>query len=669
MARLTFRQGIYKHQKDNLNNQWFLIVSGGYVTLNVSPDPTIISFVHGTSDYLYTESTTVPNAWGPFTATPGLERWLYWDLNLVDGLRTFGFTTHEPVEQSTAPAAPAVGKMWFNTTQNKWFEWNGASWVNKVRVFACKLDAALTPWSMSISAPLFTGTQVGLTTVSYPGALAFDATGAPIKKGNGQFFTTEDKFTTGVSSAALLRVGNIIVSAQAQQPLAAYNVVQFSDFNKCIPATPVNQGIKVFGIIEEDATTGEVVNFITEGVIYNDDWDWLVAGASVNDPIYINFTGQLTRFPVIPNQLPVGSIIDRQRILFAPKVVVSGSGSGSSPTTFLELTDTPADYTGNANAFARVNSTADGITFFPDPGYITSVSWGDIAGSLTAQTDLQTALNGKVSLSGSTMSPGADLVFNGGEVTGLPTVPSDPSSAASKAYVDSVATGHSWKNAVRVATTGPGTLSTSFAAGQTIDDVVLVAGDRILIKDQAIAAENGIYVVNSSGAPTRAADMDSAEEFDGAAVLVQEGTVNETSSWTQTETVTVVGTSDVLWVQFGAGGSSSLAGLSDVSITGGASGDILVRDAFGVYQNRQINHIHTYNSGGSGDITLGYIVNHNLGQEWVTVQIYTNSGSKQLIIPDVVELNDANNCTITLNEDVDCVIIVTGVLGASTGSN
>jgi hypothetical protein len=141
---------------------------------------------------------------------------------------------------------------------------------------------------------------------------------------------------------------------------------------------------------------------------------------------------------------------------------------------------------------------------------------------------LNTAIGGKVSKAGDSMSSAANLTFSGGgEVLGLPSTPSSSGSAASKAYVDAVALGLAPKKAVRVATLVPGTLATAFANGQTIDTITLATGDRILIKNQNTPSENGIYIVNASGAPTRATDMDSLspiDEINGAWVPVQFGT-------------------------------------------------------------------------------------------------------------------------------------------------
>ena len=135
------------------------------------------------------------------------------------------------------------------------------------------------------------------------------------------------------------------------------------------------------------------------------------------------------------------------------------------------------------------------------------------------------------------------------------TTPTDANDAVSKTYVDSLVAGLSPKDAVRVATTAAGTLATSFAAGSVIDGVTLVAGDRILIKNQATASENGIYDV-TAGAPTRSADADSSTDLGAAFVFVMEGTVGAGDGWVTSFTDTqTLGTDPVAWTQFSAAGA------------------------------------------------------------------------------------------------------------------
>lgn len=111
------------------------------------------------------------------------------------------------------------------------------------------------------------------------------------------------------------------------------------------------------------------------------------------------------------------------------------------------------------------------------------------------------------------------------------------------------------KDAVRVATTVAGTLATSFANGQTIDGVVLITNDRILLKNQVAGADNGIYTVNGAGAPTRSTDADaSAEVKDGMTVAVAEGTVNQNHVFMLTTSNPItLGSTALVFADFGQG--------------------------------------------------------------------------------------------------------------------
>lgn len=138
-----------------------------------------------------------------------------------------------------------------------------------------------------------------------------------------------------------------------------------------------------------------------------------------------------------------------------------------------------------------------------------------------------------------------------------------PSQSAVKAYIDNAIAGVKWKDSVRAATTANGTLASAFANGQAVDGVTLVTGDRILLKNQSAGAENGIYVVNASGAPTRATQADTGAEIKQAAVFVEEGSTNADTGWVLTNNGTItLGSTALTFVQFsGAGAYSATGGL------------------------------------------------------------------------------------------------------------
>src|SRR5439155_1307445 len=119
------------------------------------------------------------------------------------------------------------------------------------------------------------------------------------------------------------------------------------------------------------------------------------------------------------------------------------------------------------------------------------------------------------------------VAITGGTITGIGS-PSGASDVAIKSYVDAL-TGSSvaTKLPVKAATT----VNISLGSAQVIDGVSVVAGDRVLVKNQTTGANNGIYVV-ASGAWSRATDFDtSADVTAGLTVVVVEGSTNGGKVW------------------------------------------------------------------------------------------------------------------------------------------
>lgn len=181
------------------------------------------------------------------------------------------------------------------------------------------------------------------------------------------------------------------------------------------------------------------------------------------------------------------------------------------------------------------------------------------------------------------------------------TTPVENTDAASKAYVDSIAAGLDPKASVRAATTvalagatyGDGTAgvgatltATGIGTGAVVDGVTLAGGDRVLIKNQADPAENGVYVVTDADTLTRSSDFDGspAQEVDGGEyVFVEEGTANADTGWVNSSnyaTTAAIGTDEIVFVQFSSAGvveaGNGLTKTGNVLAVGGSAGRISV---------------------------------------------------------------------------------------------
>lgn len=134
------------------------------------------------------------------------------------------------------------------------------------------------------------------------------------------------------------------------------------------------------------------------------------------------------------------------------------------------------------------------------------------------------------------------------------TDPTGTQDAATKGYVDAVKQALDIKDSVRVATTANITIATALNVGDAIDGVTLADGDRVLVKNQTTASQNGIYTAGSS--PARATDANvSAEVTSGMFCFVEEGTVGGDNGFVLTTNDPITLDSTALsFVQFSGAG-------------------------------------------------------------------------------------------------------------------
>lgn len=230
------------------------------------------------------------------------------------------------------------------------------------------------------------------------------------------------------------------------------------------------------------------------------------------------------------------------------------------------------------------------------------------------------------------------------KVTNLPT-PSASGDAASKAYVDSLVEGLAWKDSCRVATQSNLNLA---SPGATIDGITMASQDRILVRAQSTASENGIYVWNGSAvAATRALDASTFAELEQAVTTVEEGT-SAATTYRQDQVNGTIGSSSISWVTFGAAApaaSETTAGVAEIATqaevnTGTDDLRIVTPLKLATWSGR----IKKYaTSIGDGSAT-SYTVTHNLGSLDVQVAIFQNSTGDEVI----TDVTHATTNTLTI---------------------
>lgn len=195
-----------------------------------------------------------------------------------------------------------------------------------------------------------------------------------------------------------------------------------------------------------------------------------------------------------------------------------------------------------------------------------NVADSDSAGLLTAAffSDLTDATSDATN---------SKLVKRDGQGNAKVATPTDSAHIATKGYVDAARQGLDVKQSVRVATVSPINLASDLEAGDTIDGVTLVAGDRVLVKNQSTATENGIYVAVASGAASRSSDAngtaDTGELKPGTFAFVEEGATNSDKGFVVSTNGTItIDATQIAWTQFsGAGSFTAGDGISQTGNT------------------------------------------------------------------------------------------------------
>jgi hypothetical protein len=230
------------------------------------------------------------------------------------------------------------------------------------------------------------------------------------------------------------------------------------------------------------------------------------------------------------------------------------------------------------------------------------------------------------------------------KVVNLPS-PSSAGDAAPKSYVDSLVEGLAWKDGCRVATQANLNLA---SPGATIDGITMAVSDRVLVRAQTTASQNGIYVWNGAAvAMTRALDASTFAELEQAVVTIEEGT-SAGSTYRQDQVNGTIDSSTVSWVSFGVSApaaTETTSGIAEIATqtevnTGTDDQRFITPLKLANWSGR----IKKYAASIGDGTNTSYTVTHNLATLDVHVTVFNNSTGEE-VITDVTHAT-TNSLTI-----------------------
>jgi hypothetical protein len=583
---------------------------------------------------------------------------------------------------SSAPSSPVAGQIYFDTVSNVLKFYDGANWVPASGSTEVIQDL--------IGSSLVGGVALTSTYDDTAGTTTLDLDNTAVTAG------TYGSTAAKTVSFTVDQQGRLTAASEQNIQIATGQVTGLQEFIEDSINTVVAAGEGIDVTYDDTANTytvsAEDASTSNKGVasFNSDDFNTTSGHVELEDTVVKTITTDSGALTPSTHGISIlgGEGVDVTHSGASITVAAEDASSSNKGVASFDSTDFTVT---SGNVILNAERVEDIVGNLVLGGTGIDATYTDGAGTLSIDIDSTVTTNsGTQTLTNKTLGSGtslsANLDANSNKIINLST-PTSSTDAANKAYVDSVSQGLDVKQSVRVSTTTNVDLSTALEAGDVIDGVTLVAGNRVLVKHQTTGADNGLYVVQSSGAAVRADDANiSSEVTAGFFTFVEEGTLYGNTGWVlTTDNPITLGTTPLTFTQFSgtgtftAGSGLTLTGTefsvdvtpsstnASLTNTGGAvevklntadglevtangvginngtgftfSSGALVFDTANGYGVRKIS-----SSVGDGSAT-SYTVSHGLATRDVTIQIFDNSSPYAQVEADV-EHTDSNTATI-----------------------
>lgn len=312
--RIYFRHGLYRAEKNAAGHAVLTNTSSPGIVARATNSPIVWSIAHHEKNYTVAEYNAVVFA-TPSDLATAAESWLYVDLQISTGQKTYGLTRTAPTYGPVAPTNPVDDQHWFDTTQftTKVYITASKSWQERVRL-------VFGHWNGLKFDPINYGSSVGLSVPAgtNSGTILYDATGKALKDSKGRFVTSVDKmFSDGAATHQFVLESNI-THAIANENIPAFHIVKWVDFDLVELANYTDTSNAVVAIALNAATKGNPVELCIQGKVVNDAWNW----ANVNATLWVSESGEFSTVDPYDLQshakrrVPIARVVDRNTIIF-----------------------------------------------------------------------------------------------------------------------------------------------------------------------------------------------------------------------------------------------------------------------------------------------------------------------------------------------------------------